>query len=206
MNEQREYQIIDLAKEYPGLVGNMKWAIVSDRSEEELLSEYEEVVMLSPYVLLNLEQWNAMREYYKNDDKCIKRSCRYHELRELTKRDHKPSHHSFDDPTLDEIIKRDELDQLKKIMQRLTKTQRKRLTMYFFLGHTMREIARSEMCDYRAIYQSIDGSIKKIKNIFEKASSKGLSQSYIVEGQIPAHSYIPSNSRDLFLSRSLTIE
>lgn len=53
--------------------------------------------------------------------------------------------------------------QLHNAISKLTKTQRRRLLMYYFEGLTLNEIAQREGRDYKSIVDSIHSSLKKIK-------------------------------------------
>ena len=61
---EKEYKIIDLAKEYEGFTGDIQYAIVTDLTEEELEARYgEELTDFHPFVILSGEMFNVMNEY-----------------------------------------------------------------------------------------------------------------------------------------------
>lgn len=63
------------------------------------------------------------------------------------------------------IIKQDILEKLKKAISKLSDVQKRRLILYFFQDMTLQEIADMENCSPRAIKDSIDISIKKLKKL-----------------------------------------
>ena len=72
-----EYRIINLKYEYEGYTGTEKWAIITSLSEKELLEKYADILEShSPYILLTIEQGNAIDEYQRNEAKHRMRSLR----------------------------------------------------------------------------------------------------------------------------------
>lgn len=70
--------------------------------------------------------------------------------------------------TLEEqIIRRIEMETLQKAMQSLTEVQRERLHFYFYEGLSSREIAELQRINQNAVWKSIQGAIKKLKNFFD---------------------------------------
>ncbi len=53
-------------------------------------------------------------------------------------------------------------------LKKLTDVQRRRVIMYFFENHTIRDIAEIEGVDKRAIQDSINAAIRKLKGIIEE--------------------------------------
>ena len=50
----KECEVVDLSKEYPGYIGDVKYGIITSLSESEFLLQYREIVEdYSPYILLD---------------------------------------------------------------------------------------------------------------------------------------------------------
>lgn len=70
----KDCKLINLKYEYTGYIGQEKWAIVSELSEQELFEKYpDEVKKYIPFVLLSVEQGKAIQAYNRNEDKYRKR-------------------------------------------------------------------------------------------------------------------------------------
>lgn len=58
----KDCKLINLKYEYTGYIGQEKWAIVSELSEQELFEKYpDEVKKYIPFVLLSVEQGKAIQ-------------------------------------------------------------------------------------------------------------------------------------------------
>lgn len=72
-----ELKLINLKYEYEEYTGKEEWAIITSLSEKELLEKYADIVKShSPYILLTIEQGNAIDEYQRNEAKHRMRSIR----------------------------------------------------------------------------------------------------------------------------------
>lgn len=70
-------KVINLKAEYPGYTGDAKYAIISDLTEDEIISRYpDDVKRFVPFVLLSCEMGKVIREYNRNEEKFAKRSAR----------------------------------------------------------------------------------------------------------------------------------
>ena len=79
--ETINYLVLDLKKEYRGALpytDKVKYAIVSDLSEEELAS-VEVLNKYRPYVVITTAMYNVIRESNQNDEREHKRAYRYHD-------------------------------------------------------------------------------------------------------------------------------
>lgn len=72
-----ECKVLNLRYEYPGYTGDIKWAIVSGLTEEEIKSKYpKQVKEYTPFVLLNSDYEAARRCYVRNENKHYMRAVR----------------------------------------------------------------------------------------------------------------------------------
>lgn len=67
----------------------------------------------------------------------------------------------------EKVMKQIEIEKLKEAMQSLTKIQRERLHLYFFEGLTFRQIGEQMGISDKSVRESIDASLKKLKNFLE---------------------------------------
>ena len=66
------------------------------------------------------------------------------------------------------IADRSEAACLRKLLDALTDTQRRRVWMYFYDGFTYEQIAVLEDVHYYAVWKSIDSAIKKLRNLLSE--------------------------------------
>ena len=66
-NERKEYELINLEVEYPGIKGGVKWAVISDLSMDELMKRYNELLIYTPVILLSQEQGEAFNRFFRSD-------------------------------------------------------------------------------------------------------------------------------------------
>lgn len=82
----------------------------------------------------------------------------------------------------DTVIRQMEIETLQKAMQSLTPVQRERLHFYFFEGMTYRQIAAKEGVGEKNIRESINGAVKKIKNILINTPQNVFFCEYLMRG------------------------
>ncbi len=68
---------------------------------------------------------------------------------------------------VEQIANASEAEYLRRALDFLTETQRRRVQMYFFDGFTYEQIAEFENVNVANIWRSIDGALKKLKKFFE---------------------------------------
>ena len=68
-NERKEYELINLEVEYPGIKGEVKWAVVSELSLETLMRTYRELHVYSPVILLSPAEGETFKDFHKNEHK-----------------------------------------------------------------------------------------------------------------------------------------
>ena len=100
------------------------------------------------------------------------------DLSQMNEYDRHIEHLDFDDITYqridakpisleDEVMNNIIHDCLKNEISKLPEVQKRRLVLYFFNEMTLQEIAIIENCSPRAVKDSIDISIKKLRNLLE---------------------------------------
>ena len=67
---KKECKLIYLDREYNGFIGDQKWAIITDLSEEKLRRKYVDVLeKYIPYILLSKAQGEPILESNRNNNK-----------------------------------------------------------------------------------------------------------------------------------------
>lgn len=80
----KDYELINLEVEYPGIQGGCRWAVATDLSREELFQKYGEVLeMYNPLLLITTEQAEVFKDFNHNEEKHKKRALRCHDPRSL---------------------------------------------------------------------------------------------------------------------------
>ncbi len=73
----KSYSVISLPYEYKGYQGKIRYAIVTDLTEDELISLYaDEIEQYRPFVIITREMRLAMRIYDRNENKHRMRQAR----------------------------------------------------------------------------------------------------------------------------------
>lgn len=172
-----KYKVINLKYEYEGYLGNEKWAIISELSEKELFEQYpDKMRRYVPFILLSVEQGEAISEYVKNEDKYRKRSFKNEDFfgysEGLTESLHSEAvvPDFIEQQEMDEYYrKRDELKMqlFEKAIASLTEKQRKYLIMRYVEKKTAVEIAKEEGISEQVVRKHSLTAIKKFEKIFE---------------------------------------
>lgn len=164
--EKKYYEVIDLTKEYPGFVGETKWGIVTDLSEDDLyINFYDEIKPYIPFVILPTEFMDIALEFSRNNAKHAMRAIRHT--------------HSFgfdfiadeyhmvtdENDSLNSVIKEEETMLLHQCLNRLTLLQRRCLKMYFFEEKTLKEIAVKENKSFSTIREIFQSGLKNMKTM-----------------------------------------
>ncbi len=172
----KDCKLINLKYEYTGYIGQEKWAIVSELSEQELFEKYpDEVKKYIPFVLLSVEQGKAIQAYNRNEDKYRKRQ------------NNNSDAFGYDDGTTEnmhskvsvpDFIEQQEMDDYYNrraeekmrlfvtAMASLTEKQHKYLVMRYVDGISARDIAKAEGVAHQVVDRHILAAKKKIEKIF----------------------------------------
>lgn len=160
----KEYELISLEVEYPGIQGGCRWAVATDLSREELFQKYgEELEMYEPLLLINKEQAEVFKEYHRNDKK--------HEMREYRCHDHRGYIEGFEkgQRVVNQISRGLDMDDvlnavyIKLAYNQLSNAQQLRVSLYFFCEMTEEEIAKLEGVSQVAVHKSIASAIKSMR-------------------------------------------
>ena len=182
VNGRMQYQAVNLVTEYGTKLHGCKYAIASKHPQWKMEKRFEESLeQFRPYIFLTRKEYAAILESQQNDDKYHKRDVNNHDgfgfTDELTEIMHDCEKVNADpEPdVLTAIIETEEKAMMEKYeselpaaMDQLTSIQKRRVEMYFYDNKTLREIAEIENVDTRAVWESIEGALKRMKKIFKK--------------------------------------
>lgn len=152
--------------QYPGWTGLEKYIVISDLSRSEIDAMYPEIVKaISPYILIPGKAERVFLEYKQNG---MKYHWRAVNIESGLGFDEETEYHN---PSL--VNDHFEADLIRKItirdmMNNLTNTQKRRVSMRFFEGLSLSEIAEIEHTSIPAIAKSISGALEKIKKMYEE--------------------------------------
>ena len=165
----KDCKLINLKYEYTGYIGQEKWAIVSELSEQELFEKYpNEVKKYIPFVLLSVEQGKAIQAYNRNEDKYRKRQ------------NNNSDAFGYDDSevSVPDFIEQQEMydyynqraeEKMRLFvtaMASLTEKQHKYLVMRYVDGISARDIAKAEGVAHQVVDRHILAAKKKAEKIF----------------------------------------
>lgn len=165
-----ECKTINLRFEYPQYTGNERYAIVTVLSEEELLERYGDVIRryYSPYLLLTEEHNQVIVEYQNIEAKYRMRNLRCGHAFDINDGEFEEHHPelAFEDNIIEKIELKEDIEKLRRILERLPEIQKRRMIKYFFYGKSCREIGKEEGVNHSVISRSIQAGIEKIKKSF----------------------------------------
>ena len=152
----KDCKLINLKYEYTGYIGQEKWAIVSELSEQELFEKYpDEVKKYIPFVLLSVEQGKAIQAYNRNEDKYRKRQ---NNNSDAFGYDDGTTENMHSEVSVPDFIEQQEMDDyydrraeekmrlFVTAMASLTEKQHKYLVMRYVDGISARDIAKADQC------------------------------------------------------------
>lgn len=172
----KECKLINLKYEYTGYIGQEKWAIVSELSEQELFEKYpDEVKKYIPFVLLSVEQGKAIQAYNRNEDKYRKRQ---NNNSDAFGYDDGTTENMHSEVSVPDFIEQQEMDDyydrraeekmrlFVTAMASLTEKQHKYLVMRYVDGISARDIAKAEGVAHQVVDRHILAAKKKVEKIF----------------------------------------
>lgn len=171
INLEFEYQ--SCVYELKGCLGDVKWAIITNLPESELIDKYADLLKhYSPFLCLSVEQGKVFRDYFMNEDKFLKRQIHNEYIFGFDEVVLERSHSEIAVPDywdyLEECEAREAIyDLLMEALDSLTALQRRRIIKHIVRNKTLREIADEEGVNFTKIDRSIKTAKKKIEKFFE---------------------------------------
>lgn len=169
----KECIIIDLSEEYPDMVGEEKYAIVTDIPSEEFVNEFYELLeKYTPYLIVGTYFLEVVSEYNAIEYKYEKRQKRkgmlfpIDEIATLKYPELRVS------DCADEFLINERNKNLNEAISALTTIQKERIYQRYWEQKSVRGIAKDEGKDYKTIAESLHSAEKKLKNFLETLPQK----------------------------------
>lgn len=168
-----ECKVIDLKYEYSGYLGEERFAIVSELSEEELNEKYPEIIQeYVPFVLLSVAQGTVIDDFHRNEKKHQMRQARCGEAFGYEEGITEVFHSELFVEDYLEVIERretweEEIQLLNQALSTLAIKQRERV-LKFYHNKTTRDIADEEGVHHSAVDKSIRKAIQSLKRRFQE--------------------------------------
>ena len=154
-----ECTLLDMNDEYPGNIEEIRWIIMTDLTQEQLIAKYGSILQTYvPYQLCPHEMKKVVDDFKRNENKHLQRSRRSVDITELNPDSGKFREQLSVNPFAESparIRSSTIAREVRLALSRLTKTQQRRLTKRFLLGMKVRDIAREENRHHRAVEDAI---------------------------------------------------
>ena len=170
----RDCKLINLKYEYTGYTGKEKWAIITALSETELTKKYpDEITNYCPFILLSVEQGEAIIEFHNYEAKERMRNLRYGHAFDIDDGEFEEHHPEIaKELNLEECLAlKDDIERLYFAIAQLTDVQKRRVVEYFFKGKNFVQIGNEEGVNYVSVKESVYAAIKKLRKFFWKTPS-----------------------------------
>ena len=170
---KKHYEVIDLTKEYPGFVGETKWGIVTDLSEDDLyINFYDEIKPYIPFVILPTEFMDIALEFNRNNAKHAMRAYRHTHAFGFDSIADEYHMVTDENDSLVSVIKDEEAILVHRCLDKLKDVQKRFLEMYFFDEKTIVEIAKSEKKPISTTRKIIQTGLKNMKTMLLNSGYK----------------------------------
>ncbi len=172
-------KVINLRYEYPGFIGEPKWAVISHLTEREILERYpEQIAAHTPFIVLDSEVREIRRDYIRNEKKYAYRQNNCEDSYGYDEGVSEAFHAELTTP--DYITQKFEIENLQlrnqrlyKALSMLTEPQRRRLILSCIYKIPERDIAEKEGKSKTSIHESLVSAIKNFKKFYETPDQNG---------------------------------
>ena len=160
-------KVIDLKFEYVGYTGNVRWAIITELTEREILEKYpEQAALYLPFMILSPEFGEIRSEYRRNEKKHQARAKRSVDAFSYDDDVIAAFHPELIGRTLEQVfVERLDTERLWKAIEKLPPIQKSRLLNRYFKGMSTRKIAQEEGVNYSAVDKSISCAIENLRKL-----------------------------------------
>jgi hypothetical protein len=173
---------------YPDFVGNEKYIIITNLSDEQLKEKFEMFLPLyTPYILLTKDMWAAYQDFHANE---MKYSYRMHcaDIYEIDDDRAERKHCELSVPDFTEKLFDDDVRSEEGIVRAafltLSSKQQARVKAYVFQNMSFDEIAVQEGKDKKTIYESYMSALKKMKKYLKNTPTNSPPFLRVSEGVI----------------------
>ena len=163
-SENKDFQIIDLKKEYTDYKEDIRFAIVTDLSEDKLHEDYEDVINdYCPFVIITFAMCEAMEDTFLNDDRERFRDRAHHDAFALEEA-------MFLIDELSNPVRISEsrynMSVIFARMSELPNNAGRRLYKNYVIGFSIREIAEQEKASYWEVVKCIYRAKPELRQVF----------------------------------------
>ena len=165
---RKDVKVITLRYEYPGYQGEEKYALITSLTKEELFDRYGSFIQrFVPFILLDLNQGEAIYAAHRNDDKFRKRLSRGDQiyLEEVTESVYGIY---LEDDFIQKQNRQERIAYLYWAIDKLTPTQKRRIVDYYINEMKLKDIAEKENVSIGAIQDSLNKAIEKLRVMLKK--------------------------------------
>ena len=156
----RQCKVINLELEYPGYDGEVKYAVITNLSEESLNKRFNKVLeKYRPFIIISRKMWKVMFEYCGNEKKYKYRNevveivsnideedeAEFEELSVAAEQTYVQA--AWDEEDRDKIVR--------LALEYLTPIQRYRLIAYYVNGKTLEQIAEDEGISIKNAWEAV---------------------------------------------------
>ncbi len=170
---KRECKVINLEYEYDNYDGDVKYAIITNLSEETLNKKYKrKIERYKPFIIINRSMGCAFAMYERYEKKHQMRQARSELLIPMEPED---EYLFIDVPEEDneahiksekEKLRRQSL--IRQALSTLTPTQRERLINYHIKGMTLEQIAQKDGIAIKNAFSAIKRAERNLINAYER--------------------------------------
>jgi len=162
-------EVVETKHEYPQYTGIEKWIIITDLTEEELITKYaEQVTSLRPYIILSRSFGKVRDDFRRNEKKHQMRAIRSVDIFSYEDGEMEIHHPELIARLKDLCWELIEFEDLHKAIEQLPDTQKRRLKLSYFGGYTEKEISEIENCSSVAVHKSIDAARNNLKKFLKR--------------------------------------
>lgn len=177
-NQFSEFKVLNLADNYPNLIGNVQWGVVTELSAEELAKKYSDILPDSKnYIILSPCMGDFILRCRSEDNHAAYVAKAYYDYMGFVENVTEAIHPETRVFTVDDHFRQQEydnlIDQLNAAIDELSPIEKQRVIDHYYNGKRIGEIAREEGISHQAVSKSMALSLRKIKKILKKMGCEG---------------------------------
>lgn len=159
---KRDCRIVSMKGLYPGYTGEIQWMIVSELSEEQIISTYPtEIKFYTPFVYMTKEMFAPIAEADNNERNHRRHSALHEDL------------YSYEDGVCERFhpelvcnpFDQPDWTELHAAITKLPTIQQRRIRLWAYEGMTFVEIAKLEGVAKQTVQESVGFALKKLKKL-----------------------------------------
>ncbi|MBQ9030712.1 MAG: hypothetical protein IJ106_04575 [Parasporobacterium sp.] len=184
--------VINLATEYPGFEGTVKYLILTDLPREELEEKYGNILSgYSPYITWRkTDMLEIKNDFQRNEDKYAKRALRNEESdwdetsQSQGCRFTKAYDEGFEKKMEEDVVVYEQDAAIRMAFLSLPEHQKKRIWLRAGVGFTYEQIGKIEGINGKNAWKSIGAAMESLKKNYEKNIRKIFSEGVKNDGSL----------------------